>query len=71
MRTCRGGPPQVSFVPVKGPGGQVGMSVQQHWPSVPLDHPTCGAFRRSLATIEAEQDKFPLDKLSAMAQVEG
>jgi hypothetical protein len=67
MRTCRGAPPQVALAPVKGPNGQVGMSTQQFWPSVPLDHPICGAFRRSQTTIDAENT--PLDKLLASVPI--
>ena len=67
MRTCRGAPPQVVMVPAKGPGGQVGMAPQNVWPAVPVDHPICGAFRRSLATIDAEISPLPLDMLKAEA----
>lgn len=69
QRTCRGAPPQVMAMPVKGPNGQVGMNVQNMWPAVPVDHPICGAFRRSQATIMAEEEKQPLDKLKAEAQI--
>ena len=69
MRTCRGGPPQVLAMPAKGPNGQVGIQMQQVWPSVPVDHPICGAFRRSSATIMAETESLPLDNLKAEAQI--
>lgn len=65
-RTCRGRPPQILMMPVKTPSGGMGMQPQNMWPAVSVDHPICGAFRRSEATIAAEQETKPLDTLKAV-----
>lgn len=43
QRICRGAPPQV--VVVQTPRGA---GLQCHWPIVPVDGPTCGAFKPKL-----------------------
>jgi len=42
-RVCRGAPPQVI-----GVATPKGIATQQVWPTVNLEHPICGAFRKKI-----------------------